>query len=98
MVYEGDSTDAAVAPHKALGAGHGEMTVEIPPRVLGAGNYQLYLSFDSDMDPMGPAIDVPAIVGEFRLDDGATRLGNRRAGFLSRSEERRVGKECRSRW
>ncbi len=83
MVYEGDSTDAAVDPLKAIGVGPGEMTVEIPPRVLGAGNYQIYLSFASDMDPMGPAIDVPAIVGEFRLDDGATRLGNRRAGFLS---------------
>jgi lipopolysaccharide transport system ATP-binding protein len=83
MVYEGDSTDAAVNPLKTGGAGPGVLTVEIPPRILGAGNYQIYLGIASDIDPMGPRIDVPGIVGEFRLDDPSTRLGNRRAGYLS---------------
>jgi lipopolysaccharide transport system ATP-binding protein len=83
MVYEGDSTDASVNPLNNLATGTGLLTVEIPPRILGAGNYQIYLSFASDLDAAGPAIDIPGIVGEIRLDDPSTRLGNRRAGYLS---------------
>jgi lipopolysaccharide transport system ATP-binding protein len=83
MVYEGDSTDMPVNPLKANEAGPGVLTIEIPPRILGPGVYQIYLSFASDIDPAGPRIDVPGIVGEFHLDDPSTRLGNRRAGYLS---------------
>jgi lipopolysaccharide transport system ATP-binding protein len=83
MVYEGDSTDAPVDPLKNAQVGAGVLTVEIPPRILGPGNYQIYLGIASEIDPMGPRIDVPGIVGEFRLDDPSTRLGNRRAGYLS---------------
>jgi homopolymeric O-antigen transport system ATP-binding protein len=83
VVYEGDSTDAPVNPLKNAQVGIGILTIEIPPRTLGAGNYQIYLGIASDIDPMGPRIDVPGIVGEFRLDDSMTRLGNRRAGYLS---------------
>jgi hypothetical protein len=82
-VYEGDSTDALVNPLKAADAGAGMLTVEIPRRILGAGHYQIYLGIASDIDPAGPWIDVPRTVGEFRLDDPSTRLGNRRAGYLS---------------
>jgi lipopolysaccharide transport system ATP-binding protein len=83
MVYEGDSTDASVNPLKTADTGPGVLTIEIPPRTLGAGNYQIYLSIASDIDAAGPRIDLPGIVGEFRLDDPSTRLGNRRAGHLS---------------
>jgi lipopolysaccharide transport system ATP-binding protein len=83
IVYEGDSTDAPVNPLKGADAGAGVLTVEIPRRSLGAGIYQVYLGIASDFDPAGPRIDVPGFVGEFRLDDPATRLGNRRAGYLS---------------
>ena len=55
----------------------------IPERILGAGTYQIYLSFASGFDPAGPEIDAPGVVGEFRLDDTSTRRGNRRNGFLS---------------
>jgi lipopolysaccharide transport system ATP-binding protein len=82
-VYEGDSTDAAPNPLDKQTEGPGVLTVRIPPRVLGVGTYQIYLSFASDIDPAGPRVDVPGIVGEFRIDDPSTRLGNRRAGYLS---------------
>ena len=55
----------------------------IPGRILGAGAYQIFLSFASGFDPAGPEVDVPGVVGEFRLDDTSTRRGNRRNGFLS---------------
>jgi lipopolysaccharide transport system ATP-binding protein len=82
-VYEGDSTDAAIDPLDHIASGPGVLTIGIPARVLGPATYQVYLSFASDIDASGPAIDVPGIVGEFRLDDPMSRLGNRRAGYLS---------------
>jgi lipopolysaccharide transport system ATP-binding protein len=83
MVYEGDSTDAPGNPLGTADIGRGVLTIEIPPRTLGAGTYQIYLGIASDIDSAGPRIDVPGICGEFHLDDPATRLGNRRAGYLS---------------
>jgi lipopolysaccharide transport system ATP-binding protein len=83
VVYEGDSLDAGANPCDALAAGSGTLRVKIPARVLGAGSYQIYLSFASGFDPSGPIVDVPGIVGEFSLDDTSTRRGNRRNGYLS---------------
>jgi lipopolysaccharide transport system ATP-binding protein len=82
-LYEGDSTDAGGNPFNEVAEGAGILIVELPPRSLGRGDYQIYLSFGSNVDKAGPYVDVPGIVGEFRLDDPSTRLGNRRAGFLS---------------
>jgi lipopolysaccharide transport system ATP-binding protein len=83
IVYEGDSTDAGANPLDTLSPGRGVLSARIPARVLGAGRYQIYLSFASALNPAGPAVDVPGIVGEVQLDDSSTRLGNRRAGYLS---------------
>jgi len=83
VVYEGDSLDAGANPCDALAAGSGTLRIKIPARVLGAGTYQIYLSFASGFDPSGPIVDAPGIVGEFSLDDTGTRRGNRRNGYLS---------------
>jgi lipopolysaccharide transport system ATP-binding protein len=83
VVYEGDSHDSDLDPLDRLGAGPGMLRVQIPARVLGAGTYQIYLSFASALDSAGPHIDVPGIVGEFTLDDTTTPRGNRRNGYLS---------------
>jgi lipopolysaccharide transport system ATP-binding protein len=83
VVYEGDSNDTGVNPFDRLPAGSGTACITIPARILGAGTYQIYLSFASGFDPAGPEIDGPGVVGEFRLDDTSTRRGNRRNGFLS---------------
>jgi lipopolysaccharide transport system ATP-binding protein len=83
VVYEGDSTDAGGNPFDGLTAASGTAIVRIPARILGAGTYQIYLSFASSSDAAGPQIDVVGIAGEFTLDDTGTRRGNRRNGFLS---------------
>jgi len=83
VVYEGDSMDAGADPFEQLTAGFGTLHLAIPARVLGPGTYQIYLSFASGLDPAGPGVDVPGIVGEFSLDDTSTRRGNHRNGFLS---------------
>jgi lipopolysaccharide transport system ATP-binding protein len=83
VLYEGDSTDAGVNPFDRLAAGSGTACVRIPERILGAGTYQIFLSFASRFDPAGPEIDIVGIAGEFTLDDTSTRRGNRRNGYLS---------------
>src|ERR1019366_10555632 len=42
-----------------------------------------------------PLASVPA---DYSVSRAAQLMGNTGFGFLPRSEERRVGKECRSRW
>jgi lipopolysaccharide transport system ATP-binding protein len=83
VVYEGDSDDAGANPFDAVAAGSGTVTIRIPERILSPATYQIYLHFYSDIDSYGRNIDVPGVVGEFSLDDTATRRGDRRVGFLS---------------
>jgi len=83
VVYEGDSRDIRVNPFDSMGAGQSRLVVKIPPRILGPGTYQIYLSFSSVSDSYGNQIDSPGIVGEFHLDDTATPRGNHRNGYLS---------------
>ena len=83
VIYEGDSSDTGVNPFDRLAAGSGTACIGISQRILGAGTYQIYLSFASPIDSSGPEVDEPGIVGEFTLDDTSTRRGNRRNGYLS---------------
>lgn len=83
VVYEGDSRDPGRNTLDGLSAGDGALLIKVPPRILGVGTYQIYLSFASPLDPAGPNIDVPGIVGQFVVDDTQTLRGNRRNGYLS---------------
>jgi lipopolysaccharide transport system ATP-binding protein len=83
VVYEGDSNDTGLNPFDRLPEGSGTACVTIPGRILGAGTYQIFLSFISPFDAAGPVVDIPGVVGEFSLNDTSTGLGNRRKGFLS---------------
>ena len=83
VVYEGDSRDTGVNPLDDVGEGSGTLLIEIPARVLGAGTYQIILSFASGLDPSGPEVDNVGLVGEFGLNDTKTPRGNRRRGYLS---------------
>jgi lipopolysaccharide transport system ATP-binding protein len=83
VIYEGDSSDAGANPFDRLPAGSGTAWIIIPERILGAGTYQIHVSFASALDPSGPVVDNPGVVGEFTLDDTSTRRGNRRMGYLS---------------
>ena len=83
VIYEGDSRDSGVNTLDSIEAGQGALLIRIPPRILGAGSYQIYLSFASPLDPAGRNVDVPGIVGQFVIDDSRTLRGNRRNGYLS---------------
>jgi lipopolysaccharide transport system ATP-binding protein len=83
LIYEGDSRDGRMDSLDGVASGEGTLFVEIPARVLGPGSYQVILSFGSHLDPAGPVIDEPGIVGEFVLDDIGTPRGNHRKGYLS---------------
>jgi lipopolysaccharide transport system ATP-binding protein len=83
LIYEGDSRDGPMDPLDGVETGEGTLLVEVPARVLGPGSYQVILNFGSHLDPAGPAIDEPGIVGEFVLDDTRTPRGNHRKGYLS---------------
>ena len=83
MIYEGDSRDVGCNPLDDIGSGEGTLLIKIPPRILGPGTYQIYLSFRSGFDAAGPDIDTPGIVGQFVIDDTRTMRGNGRNGYLS---------------
>lgn len=83
IVYEGNSLDAGDDPFLDLIAGTGMLAIMVPPRVLGAGTYEILLNFWSGQDPAGPHIDIPGIVGKFTLHDTSTPVGDRRRGYVS---------------
>jgi lipopolysaccharide transport system ATP-binding protein len=83
VIYEGDSRDPGTNPLDGLATGDGTLLIQVPPRILGPGNYQIYVSFASLVDAAGPDIDAPGIVGQFTMDDSTTPRGNRRNGYLS---------------
>jgi lipopolysaccharide transport system ATP-binding protein len=83
LVYEGDSFDTIPNPFESMKPGEGGFTITIPMHLLAPGKYLVYLSFASNQDPAGFEIDVPGIVGEFRVSDNHSRRGNHRQGFLS---------------
>ena len=83
VVYEGDSLDAAIDPLDNLSTGSGALCIGVPARTLGSGTYQIVVTFVSGLDPAGPAIDRPGVVGQFVIDNSRTPSGNRRHGFLS---------------
>lgn len=83
ILYEGDSRDGPHNPLEQLSQGSGTLVIELPARVLGAGSYQLYMSFASGSDWTNQEVDTPGIVGQFQLEDTSTLRGNRRRGYLS---------------
>jgi len=83
MILEGDSRDTGRNPLEEISGGEGTLRITVPPRILGPGTYQIYLSFRSGFDAAGPDIDTPGIVGQFVIDDTRTLRGNERNGYLS---------------
>ena len=60
-----------------------KVTIRIPPRTIGHGNYSVYLNFTSFQSSKGFNVDSPKYVCSFQLDDHTTQRGNRRGGYLS---------------
>ena len=81
-VMVSDSLDSRSNPLDNLDAGSYSVRILIPPRILGSGEYNVYLSFASRSAEKF-AVDSPGIVCSFTLDDFTSDRGNVRTGFLS---------------
>jgi len=82
VVLMSDSYDSAPNPLDDLSVGLHEVTLTVPARTLGPGDYLIYLNFTS-RSAHKFNVDSPGVVGGFRLDDFTTLRGNKRPGFLS---------------
>lgn len=83
IVMVSDSYDGGMNPLEALSIGTHEISIVIPPRNLGHGDYQVYLNFTSRQGLRAFNIDSPGVVGSFSLSDTRSRRGDRRPGFFS---------------
>ena len=66
-----------------------------------ATSYKLSLGVENGVNALGAAQVKSVSVGSVKLDaadDKCLAVANAMNELMSRSEERRVGKECRSRW
>src|SRR5256885_16713919 len=101
VAVDDGSTDGSLPELKRLRAAHPELRVVAFERNAGqtaafaagfrAARGAVLVTLDADLQN-DPA-DIPALVAALG-DGGASAV----AGYRVRSEERRVGKECRSRW
>src|SRR2546422_6739221 len=101
VAVDDGSTDGSLDVLKALKRDHPELHVVAFAHNAGqtaafaagfqAARGRVIVTLDADLQN-DPA-DVPALVAELERS-GATAV----VGYRTRSEERRVGKECRSRW
>ncbi|ADK83339.1 ABC transporter ATP-binding protein [Sediminispirochaeta smaragdinae] len=83
VVWVSDTYDSEKSSLDSLPEGTGTIDIKIPRRSLSPGKYQIEFSFASKLNETGFFVDVPGIVGYFRLVDNNTRRGNDRAGFFS---------------
>lgn len=79
-VLVSDSADTNPNPLDGLPEGRHFITATIPSRTLAPGRYNVYVSLAS-LSGRKFNVDVPGIVGSFRLHDSWSRRGNARAGF-----------------
>jgi len=77
-----DSFDTNPNPLDGLTVGSHDLVLEVPARVLGSGDYAVYLNLTSIMAEKFN-VDSPGVVGRFQLSDHNTRRGNARPGFVS---------------
>ncbi|MFZ1743476.1 MAG: hypothetical protein WAT93_11500, partial [Pontixanthobacter sp.] len=74
--------DCGVNRMGELGPGNHEFQIELPPRSLAPGEYNVYLNFTAPSH-IGENIDSPQVVAGFRLEDNRSVRGNSRGGFFS---------------
>jgi lipopolysaccharide transport system ATP-binding protein len=82
-VLQADSADKGDNILDDLEEGNHRMTVTVPARTIGPGDYTVYLSFSSKFGIKDRNVDIPGKVCTFHLDDFTTKRGNKRTGFLS---------------
>lgn len=82
-LLESDSYDIAPNQLDDLAVGIHILRIVIPQRILGVGDYLVYLSFASASGLKRFDIDSPGHILSFNVDDPVTLRGNNRNGFLS---------------
>lgn len=80
IVWESFSHDYSANPLNHLRSGANHFSLQIPPRSLAAGHYQVYLSFSQETSH--DIVD-DVLVGNLELTDLSTSKGNNRNGFFS---------------
>lgn len=83
VVWEFDSNDLRMNALEILPIGDSIIEVRLPKRVLGPGQYSVYVNFNSSMNFAGFDIDTPGNMCKFSLVDDFTRRGNNRGGVIS---------------
>jgi len=83
VVLVSDSYDNEPNSLDNLGTGIHLFHVVIPPRILGPGNYHIYLNFTSSFNIKSFNVDSPGIVYSFFVFDETSQRGNKRDGFFS---------------
>jgi lipopolysaccharide transport system ATP-binding protein len=77
------SNDMSIDPMANLKIGISLLSIKIPKRTLGPGDYRVSISLASKMSLDGFIVDSPGIIGAFTLNDYNTIRGNDREGHLS---------------
>ncbi|TAL67553.1 MAG: ABC transporter ATP-binding protein [Bacteroidetes bacterium] len=78
-----DTFDLAESSLLDIGPGNYKIKIEIPPRTIGHGTYNINLYFISHQSDKGQFVDMAEYACSFTLNDTATQRGNSRAGYLS---------------
>jgi lipopolysaccharide transport system ATP-binding protein len=78
-VLVSDSKDVVPNPFDDLPVGIHTLSVTIPNRTIGHGEYQVYFSTARRFI----TVDVPGVVGAFQIHDYASVRGDKRGGFFS---------------
>lgn len=78
-----DTSDKPVDFSNSLVPGKYKVSVEIPSRSVGHGDYDIYLKFGSQKSLSDINFQAPQYICSFHLDDNTTRFGNRRGGYFS---------------
>lgn len=81
-VLVSDSQDFASNPFTMLQQGRHQLRIEIPERILGHGEYSVYLSFASQRQDQFE-VDLPGTTLAFRVSDQRTARGDQRGGIVS---------------
>lgn len=83
VVLVSDSNDRTMNTFAKLNLGDTEIDIVIPRRILGVGDYTVYLNFASNFNMNSINVDSPNHILTFSLSDNNTIRGSRRAGFVS---------------
>lgn len=78
-----DNTDKPFEASKSIVPNKYQVSIKIPSRSIGHGDYDVYLKFGSQKSLSDVNVESPKYICSVHLDDNTTRWGNRRGGYLS---------------